>query len=224
MQAPLRADPAPYEQVIMDATERLVNGIRLQQQAIKQDPQIAYRLVENTVLPHIDFERISRWVLGKHWRRATPEQQQDFSREFTAFLTRTYVTAMVNYVDEIVSNADGLSYPPGNEQLGEHQAQVLPEHEHPAGDGLAQDRVDGAPLELLPDEGDPQEDGDDRGEEVHRPLGHPAHHPRLVADGDLLEHEREEDGAHREEEDRVQDAVPHGFAEGVGGDGGEADH
>jgi phospholipid transport system substrate-binding protein len=122
--AQAQAKPAPYEQVIMDATQRLIDGLRLQQQAIKKDPQIAYRLVENTVLPHLDFDRIARWVLGKHWRTATPEQQKAFTREFTAFLTRTYVTAMVTYTDAIIANANGLSYPPGNKQLSDDQAQV----------------------------------------------------------------------------------------------------
>jgi len=122
--AQAQAKPAPYEQVIMDATQRLIDGLRQQHEAIKKDPQIAYRLVENTVLPHLDFDRIARWVLGKHWRTATPEQRKAFTCEFTAFLTRTYVTTMVTYTDDIITNASGLSYPPGNKQLSDDQAQV----------------------------------------------------------------------------------------------------
>ena len=35
-------------------------------------------LAEEKILPHFDFERMSRMVLGKHWNRASKEQQQQF--------------------------------------------------------------------------------------------------------------------------------------------------
>jgi phospholipid transport system substrate-binding protein len=64
------------------------------------------------VLPHIDFQRIGRWVLGKHWRRANPEQQKRFVEEFRVLLTHTYVTAMVTYLDQIIEKSDNVRYLP----------------------------------------------------------------------------------------------------------------
>ena len=34
--------------------------------------EIAYEYL----LPHVDFMTPSRWVMGKHWRKAAPEQRQ----------------------------------------------------------------------------------------------------------------------------------------------------
>jgi phospholipid transport system substrate-binding protein len=40
---------------------------------------------------------MSRLVLGKYWRKATPEQREAFVREFRELLIRTYATALLNY-------------------------------------------------------------------------------------------------------------------------------
>lgn len=98
-------------EVVMQAGDRLVLALQDQREAVKRDMDIAYRLAEDTVIPHIDFERITRWVSGRHWRDATPDQQQRLTRAFQELLTRSYVTAMVTYVDQILANADNVEYP-----------------------------------------------------------------------------------------------------------------
>ncbi len=52
------------------------------------------------MLPHFDFERMSRWVLGKNWRAPQPDQQQRFINEFRTLLVRTYGTALLEYRDQ----------------------------------------------------------------------------------------------------------------------------
>lgn len=111
-------------EVIMQAGDRLVQALQDQREAVKQDMDVAYRLAEETVIPHIDFERITRWVSGRHWRGATPEQQQRLTRAFQELLTRSYVTAMVTYVDQILANADNVEYPAGRSRQDERNAVV----------------------------------------------------------------------------------------------------
>ncbi len=54
----------------------------------------AIGLVEKIVLPHIDFTKISAYVLGRAWATATPQQRLAFSREFQALIVRTYTAAI----------------------------------------------------------------------------------------------------------------------------------
>lgn len=111
-------------EVVMQAGDQLVLALQDKREAVKQDMDIAYRLAEDTVIPHIDFERITRWVSGRHWRSATPEQQQRLTKAFQELLTRSYVTAMVTYVDQILANADNVEYPASRARQDDRNAVV----------------------------------------------------------------------------------------------------
>jgi phospholipid transport system substrate-binding protein len=49
-----------------------------------------------------DFEAMSRRVLGKEWKNANAEQQQEFVKLFRALLSQTYLVAIEEYNDEEV--------------------------------------------------------------------------------------------------------------------------
>ena len=59
-------------------------------------------LVEEKVLPHFDFERMTQLAVGKYWRRATPEQKKALVKEFRAKLVRTYTKVFSVYRDQII--------------------------------------------------------------------------------------------------------------------------
>lgn len=69
-------------------------------QAGSQEKTLA--LVEEKVLPHFDFERMTQLAVGKHWRKATPEQRQALVREFRNKLVRTYTKVFSVYRDQII--------------------------------------------------------------------------------------------------------------------------
>ncbi|NIR29857.1 MAG: ABC transporter substrate-binding protein [Gammaproteobacteria bacterium] len=111
--------------VIEQATEDLLVSMRGNLDAIKSDMSLAYRIAEDTVLPHLDFARIARWVLGKHWRTATREQRREFIDQFQEFLTRTYVTMMVEFCDQIAAQSGaGVSYPSVRQSDDDKRAMV----------------------------------------------------------------------------------------------------
>src|SRR5687768_3782302 len=56
-------------------------------------------LVEAKVLPHFNFMRMTRLAMGKNWRNATPEQQEELVKEFRTLLVRTYSNALSTYSD-----------------------------------------------------------------------------------------------------------------------------
>ena len=125
LQAPAWAAATPSaREVVMTTGDQLVMALQDQREAVKQDMAVAYRLAENSVIPHIDFERITRWVSGRHWRGATPEQQRRLTHAFQELLTRSYVTAMVTYVDQILANADNVEYPASRSRQDERNAVV----------------------------------------------------------------------------------------------------
>ena len=76
---------------------------------IKQDKEIqagnqkrTIALVEEKVLPHFNFTRMTALAMGVNWRKATPEQQQALVNEFRTLLVRTYSTALSAYRNQVI--------------------------------------------------------------------------------------------------------------------------
>ena len=94
-----RADAMEALELVRSTSERVLERLRDQSESIKGHPERIYGLVNEMVLPHFDFERMARWVLGKNWRRADAAQQRRFVEEFRTLLVRTYATALNEYAD-----------------------------------------------------------------------------------------------------------------------------
>lgn len=58
--------------------------------------------VDATVMPHVDFQRMTALAVGRNWRSATPEQQKQLMTEFRALLLRTYAGALSSVKDQSV--------------------------------------------------------------------------------------------------------------------------
>ncbi|MFA7094875.1 MAG: ABC transporter substrate-binding protein [Gammaproteobacteria bacterium] len=96
----LAAAAQPAQQLVQETSERMLATLKAEREAIQKNPDRLYELVREIVLPHFDFEQMSRLVLGKNWRKATPEQRERFVQEFQILLVRTYGTALNEYRDE----------------------------------------------------------------------------------------------------------------------------
>ena len=59
-------------------------------------------LVEDKVLPHFNFTRMTRLAVGANWRQATPEQQKQLTNEFRTLLVQTYAATLTAYRDQKV--------------------------------------------------------------------------------------------------------------------------
>lgn len=59
-------------------------------------------LVDQVVLPHVNFRRMTSAAVGPKWRQATPEQQERLLTEFKQLLIRTYAGALAQVTDQTV--------------------------------------------------------------------------------------------------------------------------
>lgn len=58
------------------------------------------QIVEEKILPHIDFQRMTSLAAGRHWRDATPDQQKQLTTEFRSLLVYTYSGAISQIRDQ----------------------------------------------------------------------------------------------------------------------------
>ena len=59
-------------------------------------------LVDAKVLPHVNFETMTRSAVGPQWRSATPEQRTRLQQEFKTLLVRVYAGALAQIKEQTV--------------------------------------------------------------------------------------------------------------------------
>jgi phospholipid transport system substrate-binding protein len=91
--------PAP-QALVKQASDDMLKALKDNETELETNPDKIYELVESILMPHFDFEKMSKLALGKNWRAANDEQRVRFIEEFRLLLIRTYSTAMLEYTDE----------------------------------------------------------------------------------------------------------------------------
>lgn len=87
------------------AADEMISALAKNKAKLKSaeaDP-IINKIVNQILIPHIDFDHMAGAVLGRqYWIKATPDQKQAFIREFTHLVTSTYAAALASYDDDRV--------------------------------------------------------------------------------------------------------------------------
>ena len=95
----LAADSVP-EQLIKQTADQVLEIIKNRQQEFKQDPSKLYALVDEKVLGHFDFGRMTDLALGRYKRKVNADQKPELVNEFRQLLVRTYGKALLEYTDQ----------------------------------------------------------------------------------------------------------------------------
>ena len=93
--------PSP-EQKIETAMQQLLTTLRADPERARAEPAFVLQAIEQEIVPLLDIEGMSRLVLARHWRDATPEQQQRFTRAFYDTLLHSYGVRLADYLDHEV--------------------------------------------------------------------------------------------------------------------------
>jgi len=88
--------------LVRNTAEYVLSEVRAHKAELEKDNSGIYRLVQEKVIPHFDFRRMTRSALGRYWRKATEEQRERLTREFQELLVRTYAIMLLGYSDEKV--------------------------------------------------------------------------------------------------------------------------
>jgi phospholipid transport system substrate-binding protein len=131
--------PAALAQDI--APDTLVKGVTQEVLGvIKQDKDIqagnqrkTIALVEEKVLPHFNFARMTALAMGPNWRKATPEQQKALIEQFRTLLVRTYSTALSSYRNQVID------FKPMRAQAADADVIVRSEVKQPGGEPVSID-------------------------------------------------------------------------------------
>ena len=76
----------------------------------------ALAIAKQKILPHIDFERMTRLAVGRAWRSADDRQRQELVAQFSTLITRVYSAAIDAY-DGHQMHVDSLALSPGDNDV-----------------------------------------------------------------------------------------------------------
>ncbi len=83
-------------------TTELLDTVKTDPALKSGDPQRLSQLVDQKVMPHLNFSRMTASAVGPAWRQASPEQRIRLQDEFKALLIRTYSGAVSQVKDHSV--------------------------------------------------------------------------------------------------------------------------
>jgi phospholipid transport system substrate-binding protein len=92
---------SPYV-VLKTAGTNLFSRISANQQAIQKFPHIMRDIVEEELMPSIDYRYASYRILGKHLKKISKEQRAEFVKAMRHYLVRTYSVALSKYKNQEV--------------------------------------------------------------------------------------------------------------------------
>lgn len=85
------------ENRVLSVSNRILQLLDKNKARLNKNPAALSSLVQNEILPFIDFDAMAKLTLGKHWRTATPAQRTRFTHAYKNMLVRTYAKHLLEY-------------------------------------------------------------------------------------------------------------------------------
>lgn len=95
------AQENPYE-ILQDVATKTFSRIKAEQTQLKQEPDLLKVIVEEELLPYVDYKFAGAKVLGKYFKSVPREQIPVYFEEFRKYLIATYAVALAQYEDQDV--------------------------------------------------------------------------------------------------------------------------
>jgi len=88
--------------LVKRTTDEILAIVKADKELASGNPAKVVALAEEKVLPHFDFERMTRLAVGRNWAQATDAQKQALIKEFRTLLVRTYSSSIAQYRNQTI--------------------------------------------------------------------------------------------------------------------------
>ncbi len=99
----LHAEESTPHQIIEQTSAQVLSALKEDATEIRSNPNKINDVVDEIILPICDLERMSKYILAKHWKTATIEQRNAFIIEFKQMLIRNYGSHLAEYSNATVT-------------------------------------------------------------------------------------------------------------------------
>ena len=98
----LAADEAP-DVLIKRLSTDVLNSIKGDKSIQTGDVSRIVALVDEKIMPNVNFQRMTASAVGPQWSKSTPDQQKRLQEEFKTLLVRTYAGALAQVSDQTIT-------------------------------------------------------------------------------------------------------------------------
>ena len=102
-QGPAVAAEHPAQAMVEEAVNEALDVLRTRKDELVENPDLLRSEVDRIVVPHVDFNTMTKLAVGKHWRRADAGQKTELVTEFKSLLLNTYAGALNQYSGQDIS-------------------------------------------------------------------------------------------------------------------------
>jgi phospholipid transport system substrate-binding protein len=95
-------DTSEPNAMIQQVTNKVLDRLRTDKSIRSGDINHVTQAVNEEILPYTDFRRTTQLAMGRAWRQATPQQQDQMVDQFKMLLIRTYAGALSQFRDQKV--------------------------------------------------------------------------------------------------------------------------
>jgi phospholipid transport system substrate-binding protein len=96
------AEEGPSE-LIQRVTQEVMDAVQHDTSLREGNTQRIRALIEEKIVPHLDFERTTALATGRFWKEATESQKQALQNQFKTLLMRTYSSALTKVKDQPIT-------------------------------------------------------------------------------------------------------------------------
>lgn len=97
-----QSEEAP-DKLLEHWTHEVISALRKHDQELRQNPDRIYTIIDQILVPHVDWLAMSRWVVGRNvWSTASEAQRARFTKEFKDLLIRTYASTLRAYNNQTI--------------------------------------------------------------------------------------------------------------------------
>jgi len=87
----------PPDDVVRSVTDEVMQAVQKSEELKSGERDAVIALLQQKVLPHVDFREATRLALGRDWRIATPAQRDQLVQQFQLLLLRIYTSSIGHY-------------------------------------------------------------------------------------------------------------------------------
>lgn len=92
---------SPYK-TLENTGQRLFTKIANNQQELKKFPELMRTIIDEELMPSVDYKYAAYRILGNNLRKTSPEQREKFVESMRYYLIRTYASALNQYSNQQV--------------------------------------------------------------------------------------------------------------------------
>ncbi|MQR00445.1 MlaC/ttg2D family ABC transporter substrate-binding protein [Glaciimonas soli] len=122
------AQEAP-DALIKRISQEVMDGVQADKSVQAGNKQHLLSLVQQKIVPYIDFDKMTAMAAARNWRTATPEQQKQLTAQFRDILIYTYSGALSQVSDQKINVQPLRSAPTGDDDAEVRTTVIQPRGE-----------------------------------------------------------------------------------------------